>query len=525
MTETPGKGSGGSRATAAKQVPRAVAALPRQVRDELVRRLRRKGGAFTEGDVQVVKEPMLKRAVTASALGNCMEWFDFGVYSYLAAVIGKVFYPGASDAAQLLASFATFAAAFVVRPLGGLFFGPLGDKVGRQKVLATTMILMACGTFMIGFIPSYATIGLAAPVLLLFARMLQGFSTGGEYGGATTFIAEYSPDRRRGFLGSWLDFGTFTGYALGSALVTLLNFLLTESEMISWGWRIPFLVAGPLGIIGLYMRLKLEESPAFQQQLDEHDQLVAQRETSRHEFRTILTRQWQPLLICVGLVLLYNVTNYMVTGYLPTYQTEVLGRSSHTADVLVLVGMVWVVLLITFIGRLSDHVGRRPVYRAAAIGQIVLGVPAFMLLRSDGLVLPGLGVLVLATLLAGFAAPSASTLPALFPTSVRYAAMGIGFNFSVAAFGGTTPLVTESLVASSQNNLTPGVYLIASGLIGLVAVHFMPESAGVPLHGSQPMVSSEEEAQELISTSEQLETLGRGSGSSSSRDSGSSSQS
>ncbi|WP_055496409.1 MFS transporter, partial [Streptomyces albus] len=404
-----------------------------------------------------------------------MEWFDFGVYSYLAATIGKVFYPGASDAAQLLASFATFAAAFVVRPLGGLFFGPLGDKLGRQKVLAATMILMAFGTFLIGFIPSYATIGIAAPILLLVARMLQGFSTGGEYGGATTFIAEFSPDRRRGFLGSWLDFGTFVGYALGSLLVTVLNLALTDDQMLSWGWRIPFLIAGPLGLIGLYMRLKLEESPAFQQQLDEHDQKLAERETNRHEFRTILRRHWQPLLICIGLVLLYNVTNYMVTGYLPTYQTEVLGRGGTTSDILVLVGMVWVVVLITFIGRLSDRVGRRPVYRWAA----------------------------------GFAAPSAATLPALFPTSVRYAAMGIGFNFSVAAFGGTTPLITEGLVSATGNDLVPGAYLIVSGLIGLLAVRFMPESAGVPLHGSQPMVSTEQEAKDLISTSQQLQTLSR----------------
>ncbi|WP_301124829.1 MFS transporter [Streptomyces cacaoi] len=509
MTDSSGQEPAGGRAGgAAKQVPRAVAALPRHVRDDLVRRLRRKGRPFDKGDVQVVEEPMLKRAVTASALGNCMEWFDFGVYSYLAATLGKVFYPGASDAAQLLASFATFVAAFVVRPLGGLFFGPLGDKLGRQKVLATTMIMMACGTFAIGFIPSYASIGVAAPVLLLIARMVQGFSTGGEYGGATTFIAEYSPDRRRGFLGSWLDFGTFVGYALGSALVTVLNFLLTDSEMLSWGWRLPFLVAGPLGLIGLYMRLKLEESPAFQKQLDEHDQAVAQRETSRHEFRTILGTHWRALLLCVGLVLLYNVTNYMVTGYLPSYQTEVLHRNGTTADVTVLVGMVWVVLLITFLGRLSDRVGRRPVYRWAAIAQIVLAVPAFLLLRSDGWLLPGLGVLILATVLAGFAAPSAATLPALFPTSVRYAAMGIGFNFSVAAFGGTTPLFAEGLVDLTGTGLMPGYYLMASGLIGLVAVRFMPESAGVALRGSQPLVGSEEEAEELISTSRQLRTLG-----------------
>jgi MHS family proline/betaine transporter-like MFS transporter len=206
-------------------------------------------------------------------------------------------------------------------------------------------------------------------------------------------------------------------------------------------------------------------------------------------------------------VLLYNVTNYMVTGYLPSYQTEVLHRNGTTADVLVLVGMVWVVLLIVFLGRLSDHIGRRPVYRWAAVGQIVLAVPAFLLLRADGWLLPGLGVLILATLLACFAAPSAATLPALFPTSVRYAAMGIGFNFSVAAFGGTTPLFTEGLVHMTGTSLMPGCYLIGSGLIGLVTVRFMPESAGVPLRGSQPMVGSEREARELISVSQRLHTL------------------
>jgi MHS family proline/betaine transporter-like MFS transporter len=484
-------------------IPKSVAQLPQQVREELTRRLRRNKRAFREEDVQVVEPPLLKRAVGASALGNCMEWFDFGVYSYLAATIGKVFFPGASPAAQLISSFATFAAAFVVRPLGGLVFGPLGDRVGRQKVLATTMIMMAAGTFAIGLIPSYATIGIAAPILLLLARMVQGFSTGGEYGGATTFVAEYSPDRRRGFLSSWLDFGTFTGYALGSALVTLLNVMLTDAEMLSWGWRIPFLIAGPLGVIGLYMRLKLEESPAFQQQLDEHEKSLAQ-ESAGGELRTIVRAHWRPLLICMGLVLLYNVTNYMVTGFLPTYQTETLNRSSGSADVLVLIGMVWIVLLITFLGRFSDRVGRRPVYGVAAAAMIVLAVPSFLLIKADGTWAPILGVLILSTLLACFAAPSAATLPALFPTAVRYAAMGIGFNFAVAAFGGTTPLVTEALINVTGDDMVPAYYLMAAGVIGLITVRFLPESAQVPLNGSQPMVGSQDEQRELISTSTDL---------------------
>lgn len=435
-----------------------------------------------------------------------MEWFDFGVYSYLAATLGKVFFPGASPSAQLISSFATFAAAFVVRPLGGLVFGPLGDRIGRQKVLATTMIMMAAGTFAIGLIPSYATIGIAAPILLLLARMVQGFSTGGEYGGATTFVAEYSPDRRRGFLSSWLDFGTFVGYALGSALVTLLNLALTDDQMLSWGWRLPFLIAGPLGVIGLYMRLKLEESPAFQQQLDEHEKSVAQK-SAGSEFKAIIKDHWRPLLICMGLVLLYNVTNYMVTGYLPTYQTETLGRSSGFADVLVLIGMVWIVLLITFLGRLSDRVGRRPLYAVGAAAMIVLAVPSFLLLKTGGTWAPVAGVLLLATLLGCFAAPSAATLPALFPTSVRYAAMGIGFNFAVAAFGGTTPLFTEALVNVTGDDLVPAYYLMVAGVIGLVTVKFLPESAQVPLAGSQPMVGSREERRQLIIISRELHRL------------------
>ncbi|MFE5398328.1 glycine betaine/L-proline transporter ProP [Streptomyces sp. NPDC056568] len=502
------KPDGGSGPPGRARIPSTVATLPRQVREELTRRLRRNRRAFREEDVQVVEGPLLKRAVGASALGNCMEWFDFGVYSYLAATIGKVFFPDASPTAQVVSSFATFAAAFVVRPLGGLVFGPLGDRLGRQKVLATTMILMAIGTFSIGLIPSYASIGIAAPILLLLARMLQGFSTGGEYGGATTFVAEYSPDRRRGFLSSWLDFGTFVGYALGSALVTVLNLLLTDGQMLDWGWRVPFLIAGPLGLIGLYMRLRLEESPAFQQQLDEHEKSLAQ-ESAGSEFRTIIKDHWRPLLICMGLVLLYNVTNYMVTGYLPTYQTETLGRSSGFADVLVLIGMVWIVLLITFLGRLSDHVGRRPLYAVGAVAMIVLAVPAFLLLRADGTWAPVAGVLLLSTLLACFAAPSAATLPALFPTAVRYAAMGIGFNFAVAAFGGTTPLLTEALVSVTDNDLVPAFYLMVAGVIGLVTVRFLPESAQVPLNGSQPMVGSRQERRELITTSKDLYSLSK----------------
>src|SRR6202162_321833 len=253
-------------------------------------------------DITVVDKSLLKRAVGAMALGNAMEWFDFGVYSYIAVTLGKVFFPSSNPGAQLLATFGTFAAAFLVRPLGGMVFGPLGDRIGRKRVLAMTMIMMAVGTFCIGLIPAYGSIGIFAPILLLVARLVQGFSTGGEYGGAATFIAEFATDKKRGFMGSFLEFGTLVGYVLGAGCVAVLTATMSEQSLLSWGWRIPFLIAGPLGLIGLYIRLKLEETPAFQREADKRESEA--HSTPKEQFRDMLIKQWKPMLQCVGLVLI-----------------------------------------------------------------------------------------------------------------------------------------------------------------------------------------------------------------------------
>ena len=219
-------------------------------------------------DVTIIDDARLKKAITAAALGNAMEWFDFGVYGYVAAVLGKVFFPDASPGIQIIAALGTFSVPFIIRPLGGMFFGALGDRYGRQKILAMTIILMTLSTFCIGLIPSYAAIGFWAPVLLLIAKMVQGFSVGGEYTGASIFVAEYSPDRKRGFLGSWLDFGSLTGFVCGAGIVVVLTTILGQEAFNEWGWRIPFFMALPLGLVGLYLRHALEETPAFQNHVD-----------------------------------------------------------------------------------------------------------------------------------------------------------------------------------------------------------------------------------------------------------------
>ncbi|WP_078901763.1 MFS transporter [Actinacidiphila yeochonensis] len=473
--------------------------------------LRRQKSALSPQDVAVADLPKVRIAVGAAALGNTMEWFDFGVYAYLAGTLGKVFFPSGSSGTQVVSTFATFAAAFLVRPLGGFVFGPLGDRIGRQKVLAITMIMMAAGTLAVGVLPSYHTAGFAAPVLLLVCRLVQGFSTGGEYAGATTYIAEFAPDRRRGFLGSWLDFGTFVGYSFGSGLVTVLTATLGSGRLEDWGWRIPFLVAGPLGVIGLYMRLKLEDTPAFKEEAEaaqaasekeaEGAPVEEARQSGHGRLRDIFAHHWQAMLICMGLVLLYNVTNYMVTSYLPTYMTSTLHQDDTTAQLLVLGTMLLVVLTITLVGHSSDRWGRRPVFMVGSVALVALSVPAFLLIQQGGIALPAVGCAILGLLLVTYAGTSAATLPALFPTRIRYGALSIAFNISVSLFGGTTPLVTSALVAATGDKMVPAYYLMVAGVVGLVSTFFLWETAGLPLRGSRAMVETPGQAHRLVARS------------------------
>ncbi|WP_186271313.1 glycine betaine/L-proline transporter ProP [Burkholderia gladioli] len=450
----------------------------------------------TVNDITVVDQSLLKRAVRAMAIGNAMEWFDFGVYSYIAVTLGQVFFPSSNLSAQLLATFGTFAAAFLVRPLGGMVFGPLGDRIGRQRVLAMTMILMALGTFSIGLIPGYDSIGIMAPVLLLVARLVQGFSTGGEYGGAATFIAEFSTDKRRGFMGSFLEFGTLIGYVMGAGVVALLSALLSHEALLSWGWRVPFLVAGPLGLIGLYIRMKLEETPAFKRQAELRE--AQDKAMPKVNFRETLGRHWRAMLLCVGLVLIFNVTDYMALSYLPSYLSSTLHFDESHGLMLVLLVMVLMMPMTLAAGRLSDLVGRKPVMLAGCIGLLALSIPALMLIRTGEMLPVFGGLLILGVLLSCFCGVMPSALPALFPTEIRYGALAIGFNISVSLFGGTTPLVTAWLVDRTGNLMMPAYYLMGAAVIGAISVLSLRETARQPLKGSPPAVASRREAHALV---------------------------
>lgn len=444
-------------------------------------------------DITIVDTDVSKKAVVATALGNAMEWFDFGIYSYLAVTIGKVFFPETTGILQLVYSFATFAVAFIVRPIGGMFFGMLGDKLGRKKILTITLVLMSLSTLSMGLIPGYATIGSLAPILLLIARLIQGFSTGGEYSGAMTFIAESSPDKKRGFFSSGLEVGTLVGYIAGSAVVTLLNYLLGPEKMLDWGWRIPFFIAAPMGLIGLYLRNHLEETPVFEAMNEEKH-----KENEKGLIKKVFVYHWPQLLKGIVLVLFFNVVNYMLLSYMPSYLNVVLGYGETKGLIFILIIMFIMIPIVLLMGYFSDRIGNKSIIIGGLIGLILLSIPSFNMIRSGSNLMVFFGLMILAILLSTFEATMPSMLPSLFFTEVRYVALAITFNISVSLFGGTTPLMMSWLIKITENQMVPAYYIMAACLIGIVTMFFVKDTTGRALRGSAPAVEEKQEIAEIL---------------------------
>jgi MHS family proline/betaine transporter-like MFS transporter len=437
--------------------------------------------AISEAEAPKEAPPdQIKKAVAGAAMGNCIEWYDFGVFGFMPAILGQVFFNASSTSEGALATFAVLAITFVVRPFGSFVFGPLGDKLGRQKILALTIILMSGSTFVIGLLPSYATLGPASVVILILLRMVQGFSAGGEYGGAATFIAEYAPDRKRGFWGSWLEFGTLVGFAMGAGFVTLFTIILGDEAMLSWGWRLPFLIAGPLGLIGLYLRTRLEDTPLFQE-------LEKKKLVEPSPLKTLITKHWTSILHLIGIVVLLNVADYIVISYLETYLKDTIGYKGNAPLVIILLTIVFMLILIVPIGMLSDRIGRKPILITSCVAFLVLPIPAFSIMegaKDDRNALQlGLGVVMIALPLVLFLAVVASTLPAMFPTQERYGGFSIGYSLSTAAFGGTASYIVSSLVDRTGNTMWPAYYLMGAAAIAAIPILLLPETAKVSLRG------------------------------------------
>lgn len=436
-------------------------------------------GAMPAEHREATPPGVLHRAIAASAIGNATEWFDYGIYAYGVTYISAALFPGEAANATLFA-LATFAISFLVRPLGGFFWGPLGDRYGRKAVLGITIVMMAAATVGVGLIPAYASIGLWAPALLVILRMVQGFSTGGEYGGAAIFMAEYAPDARRGFYGSFLEMGTLAGFSAGALMMLGFSLVLGHDAMHAWAWRLPFLLAGPLGLVGVYLRSRMAETPLFR----EAEALQHKAEaTAPAPLRLLLSRYRQPLFAMGGLVVALNVVNYTLLSYMPTYLERRLGLSTDAALVVPIAGMLFMMVLLPFAGHLSDRIGRKPLWRFSLISLLLAVIPLYHLVGT-GTTGAVLGFALLGLLYVPQLATISATFPAFFPTPVRFAGFAIAYNLSTSLFGGTAPMFSSWMIDVTGDPLVPAYVMMAACLVGLAALRFTEESAGKALQGA-----------------------------------------
>ncbi|WP_104126643.1 MFS transporter [Cryobacterium sp. Y57] len=405
------------------------------------------------------------RAIAGASAGNAIEFFDFAIYGFLAVYIGQNFFPSGNPTTELLSSFAVFGLAFFARPLGGLVFGSLADKIGRKRVLIIVLTLMSGSSVLVGVLPNYETIGIAAPILLVFLRIIQGFSAGGEYGSGSTFLLESSAPGHRGFGVSWLTVGTTVGVLLGIIVVTALTAIMGAEAMSAWGWRIPFLFAAPLALIALYIRKKLEDTPEFKV-------LAAKGDIAKAPVRDAFKMK-RNMLIIFGIGAFHATAFYTVFTYMPTYINTVNGFGPELSLwSTLLTGLVVAVVLPT-VASLSDRVGRRAVLLAGGICFGVLVLPAFWLITLGNPVLAVLMQVLMGALMATSLAASAVTMPELFPTKIRTTGMSIGYSIPAALFGGGAPFIATLLIAQTGITVAPAFFLIVTAAIGVTAAAFL----------------------------------------------------
>jgi len=416
--------------------------------------------------------PSVRRTVIAGVAGNAMEWYDFAVYGYFAPIIGARFFPSASTAEELITAFGVFAAGFLMRPIGAILFGHIGDRLGRRPALTLSVIAMAVPTMLIGLLPDYQQLGVVASLAMVTLRLLQGLSVGGEYTTSIAFLVESAPVRHRGRAGSWIPAGGLIGVLLGSAVAAAVNAILPPVAMAAWGWRIPFVLGFGVGLAGLYVRRGMLETFAEPAPVGRAP-LV---EAVRTEYRSMLR--------VFGMGLLVGVSFYMMFVYAVTYWQEVVHVSAAQALDINTLNMLVLLLTTLVSGMLSDRLGRRPVMLTAALATLLFAYPLFWLMSQPREVSIGLGQLGFAVLLGIFVGPLPAAMAEAFPAPVRCSAMSVSYNVGQAIFGGTTPMVATYLIARSHDDLSPALYIMAIAAVSLGAVLCSRETAGAPLEGN-----------------------------------------
>ena len=411
----------------------------------------------------------VRRVALASLVGTTVEWYDFFIYASAAGLVfSQLFFTALDPATALLASFATIGVSFIARPLGGVIAGHLGDRLGRKRMLVATLLIMGLATVGVGLLPTYASIGVAAPILLLVLRLLQGLSAGGEWGGAALMAVEHAPPGRRGFFGTYPQVGVPIGLILANLVFLLVSTSTTKEQFLSWGWRIPFLLSVVLIGVGLFVRARVDESPVFAK-------LRAQRARRSAPMLSVLRNQPRALLVAIGLFIANNMIGYLLIAFITSYGTRVLGLPSSTMLAVGIVGAVVWGVAIVWSGAWSDRVGRRRVYLVGTIALLVWSFPFFLLLDTASLPLMLLAVAVLGVGLGLTYGPQAAAYAELFPADVRYSGASFAYAIGAVLGGGFAPLIAQALIGATGTSLSVSVYMVVVCLITLAAVLAMRE--------------------------------------------------
>jgi len=405
------------------------------------------------------------KALVASLIGSSIEWFDYFLYGTVASLVfNKLFFPNTDPVVGLLLSYLSFSLTFFIRPLGGLVFSHIGDKIGRKKTLVLTLSLMGTATVLIGFLPDYNTIGIWAPILLFILRLVQGLGIGGEWGGALLLAVEYAGKNQRGFYGSVPQMGVTIGMLLGTLSISLMS-LLPEDQFLSWGWRVPFILSAVLVFIGLWIRNGIEETPAFQEAKQTGNiAKVPLIDTFRYH--------WKSVLIAVGAKVVETGPFYIFSTFVIAYATKYLGYDKVTALNAVTIATLVATVAIPFMGKWSDKIGRKPLYIGGTIAIMLFAFPYFYLLSLKSAVwLTVATVIALGILWAPVTAVLGTLFSEIFSTQVRYTGVTVGYQLGAAIAGGTAPLIATALLNLYHNSWVPvALYLILTGAISLAAI-------------------------------------------------------
>ncbi|WP_411730500.1 MFS transporter [Paeniglutamicibacter sp.] len=404
-----------------------------------------------------------KKATGVAAFGTFIEYYDFSVFGYVAATIAIVFFPSGDPLVNLMNTFLVFGTAFFVRPLGAIFFGRLGDKVGRRTSLIGSVILMSAAAGLTALLPTYAQIGIWAPILLGVLRMLQGFSAGGEIGGATSYIREWAPVERRNLYISFIPSVAVLGKGFAAGLAALAATLVPAAAMESWGWRIPFLIAIPLGILCLIMRLKIEDSPEFTHSAEKG-------ETTKTPFSTLMRDHRSALAKVFGIALVQNVGTYIGTVFVAVYFSSILGFSKAQASTIVLIAVIAAAFLIPLAGQLGSRIGSKRLLVTAYIAYVVITVPSFMMMNVGSMSLAVFGLLLGMLPYALCQAGTYAAMPEFFPVEVRHTGVAFGHSVGAVLGGAGAPYVATWLIGATGDTMIPAYMLVIFGIIGVAVV-------------------------------------------------------